>query len=115
MKNFLKKIYWGVTVATFLPMVAFGTDTGSLFSNPLGSSSTLSSMISNIAKYAVQIGATVAVVMIVMSGYKFVTAGGDIKKLDEAKKMFFGTVVGTAILVGAWAIATAVQTTINAL
>lgn len=57
----------------------------------------------------------VIAIMFIVSGFLFVTAGGDTKKLDNAKQTFFGTVIGAAIVLGAWALATAIAGTIQGL
>jgi hypothetical protein len=122
MKDFFKKTYWRITAVIGIfssPLIALGAGdgcdtTGGLFPNPL-STCDLSTLIESFAQYAAQIGATVAVVMIIYSGYKFVAAQGKPAELEKAKDMFKWTVVGTAILLGAWVIATAVQELITGL
>lgn len=63
----------------------------------------------------VRIMMPVIAIMFIVTGFMFVTAGGDEKKLETAKKMFFGTVIGAAIILGAWALATAIAGTIQQL
>ncbi len=58
------------------------------------------------------IGAVVVVFFIIYSGFLFVTAGGDETKLQKAKHTFLWVVVGAAVLLGAWAIALAIQNTV---
>ena len=67
-------------------------------------------LIQSIATAVIQIGAPLAVLALIFAGFKFITGslGGDQKAISEAKKIFWWTLIGTAILVGAWAIATAV-------
>lgn len=60
------------------------------------------------AKLLVQIGIPLATIFIVFAGFKFVSSRGDPKGIEEAKKMLFWTLVGVAVIVGAYAIATAV-------
>ena len=59
------------------------------------------------------IGAMVAVIYIMYAGFLMVTAQGSQKQIDEAKSAFFNAAIGTAILLGAWAISQAIATTIN--
>lgn len=59
------------------------------------------------------IGAMVAVIYIMYAGFMMVTARGNTKQIDEAKSAFFNAAIGTAILLGAWAISQAIATTIN--
>ena len=80
--------------------------------NPL-KSNTFADLIKNIAKIVAQIGFPIAVLAIIYSGFLFVTARGNEKQLEDAKRTFLWTIIGTAILLGAWAIAIAVQTFIT--
>lgn len=63
----------------------------------------------------IPIGAVVAVLMVIYAGFKYVTAGGDSKKIGEAHDALLWAVIGAAILLGAWVISEAIQGTINAL
>ena len=89
--------------------------------NPLGNNTCsangtcLSSFISNIMKFVVQIGSVIVILMLVFVGYKFVVAQGSDSKLTEAKQMLLWTVVGALILLGAQAIALGIQSTVSAI
>ena len=61
------------------------------------------------------IGGVVVVIFIIYSGFLFVTAQGNDEKLKKAKRNFLYVVIGTAILLGAWVIAVAIENTIAAL
>lgn len=61
------------------------------------------------------IGGVVAVVAFIWTGFLFVMAQGDPTKLKTAKTALWYTVIGTAILLGAWAIANVIGNTINGL
>lgn len=63
----------------------------------------------------IPIGAVVAVVMIIYSGFLFVTAGGNDAQITKAKESLMWAVIGSAILLAAWVISEAVQGTINQL
>ena len=52
----------------------------------------------------------VAVVIILVAGFKWMTAGGNDDKVSEARKMLFAGVIGLAIILSAWAIAKFVLT-----
>ncbi len=82
--------------------------------NPL-ESDTFAELVENIAKIVAQIGFPIAALAIIYSGFLFVSARGNEKQLEDAKRTFFWTIIGTAILLGAWAIAIAVQTFITEL
>jgi hypothetical protein len=58
------------------------------------------------------IGSIVVVFFIIYAGYLFVTAGGNEKKLETAKKTLLWVLIGSAVLLGSWAIALAVKGTL---
>lgn len=47
----------------------------------------------------------IAVIIILIGGFKWMTAGGGEEKVEEAKKMIFSGIIGLAIVLSAWAIA----------
>ena len=47
----------------------------------------------------------VAVVIILLGGFKWMTAGGNDDKVEEAKKLILSGIIGMAIIMSAWAIA----------
>jgi hypothetical protein len=55
-----------------------------------------------------KIGMPLAALMIILSGFMFVKARGNPEELKKAKAMFVWTLVGTAIIIGSYVIATAV-------
>lgn len=75
--------------------------------NPIQAES-FAEVVRNIAKLMTQIGLPIAALFLVWSGFLFVSARGDATKLETAKSTFYWTVIGTALIVGAYAIATAV-------
>lgn len=48
----------------------------------------------------------IAVVIILLAGFKWMTAGGNEDKVGEAKKLMGAGVIGLAIVLSAWGIAT---------
>jgi len=89
--------------------------------NPLGTGSCsnngdcLSSFLTSILQFVVRIGAIVVVFMLVYVGFLFVTARGNEIKITAARTALLWTVVGALILLGAQAIAMAIQATVKAL
>lgn len=61
------------------------------------------------------IGGVIAVVMIIYSGFLFVTARGSDTQIKKAKDALLWAVIGAAILLGAWVISQAIGTTIDQL
>lgn len=52
----------------------------------------------------------VAVVIILIGGFKWMTASGDEGKVDEAKKLMYQGVIGLAIILSAWGLTIFVMT-----
>ena len=52
----------------------------------------------------------VAVLIIMIGGFKWMTAGGETSKIDDAKKYFYGGITGLVIILSAYAIASFVIT-----
>lgn len=111
MKNILRKTYYWfiINIVLIIPGTA-GAD-GNL-SNPLNSSSFVE-VVGKVADFAAKIGVPIAAVFIIYSGFLFVTARGSEDKLKSAKETFTWTIIGTAILMGAWVLAKAITTTIK--
>lgn len=61
----------------------------------------------------VPIGGIVATLAIVYSGFLFVTAQGNPEKLSQARSAFTWAVIGGLIILGAWAIAQAIEATMD--
>lgn len=76
---------------------------------------TLYDFIKAVLTIVVKVGIPVATVFIIWSGFLFLTAQGDETKLTKAKHSFVWACVGTAVLLGAWVLATAIKGTIDAL
>lgn len=61
------------------------------------------------------IGGIVAVLAFIWSGFMFVTAQGDEKKIEQARTALLYTAVGTAILLGARVLTGVLENTINSI
>lgn len=82
--------------------------------NPLNACS-FSALIESITRIVAQIGVPVAVFFIIYAGFLFVTARGSEDKLKTAKKTLLWTIIGVALILGAWAIARAIRSFIGTL
>jgi len=94
--------------------VASSCDPGK-FCNPLGSVNSFSDLVSAILKIVVSFGIPIAALAIIFSGFLLVVAQGNEEKLKTAKSAFLWSVIGTAVLLGAWAISSAIGTTVSSL
>ena len=105
-----------IFILVFIVVLGFGLAhfVSADLKNPLDSD-TFAELVENVAKIVAQIGFPIAALAIIYSGFLFVTAQGNEKQLQDAKRTFLWTIIGTAILLGAWAIAIAVQTFITGL
>ncbi|MFA5841855.1 MAG: pilin [Candidatus Paceibacterota bacterium] len=79
--------------------------------NPIGSTS-LSAFLGKIADAVLKVGVPIAAIFIIFAGFKFVTAAGDEKAIKDAKQIFWYTIIGTAILLGASLLAKVLTTTV---
>jgi len=76
---------------------------------------TIEEAISLFMDAVVKIAIPFIVVFFIWAGLKFILAQGNATKLEEAKKMFWYTVIGTLLILGAWAITDAIVGTINSI
>ncbi len=80
--------------------------------NPLKFNS-IQALVLETVKVATTIGFYIAVFFIIYSGFLFVKARGNPKEIEDAKKTFMWTVIGTAVLLGANVVARVIQGTIT--
>lgn len=83
--------------------------------NPLGTITNFGDLVNKIADIVMAIGIPVAAVFIIYAGFLFVTARGNEEQIKKAKTTLYWAIIGTALVVGAKVIATALQGTISAL
>jgi hypothetical protein len=80
--------------------------------NPLGTNS-VQGLLLKIMDLVVKVGSIIVVFFIIYSGYKFVTARGNESEVTKAKDIFWATIIGGAILLGADVIANVVVNTVK--
>lgn len=86
------------------------------FDNPLRTGDTLYDFIQLIInEVVIPIGGVVSVLYIIYAGFMFVTAQGNPAKIEIAKKALLYGAIGAGVILGAWAIANAIEGTINQL
>ena len=82
--------------------------------NPLSSSiDTIPKFIETILNMVLVVGVPIVALAIIYSGFLFVSAQGNSKKISEAKTTLKYTLIGAALLLGSWVIAQAIQGTIT--
>lgn len=80
--------------------------------NPLGDQ-TLIQFLNSIVEILVTIGIPIIIIMVIYSGFLFVTAQGNPEKLAKAKKAIMWTFIGAMILLGAEILSGAISETIT--
>ena len=93
----------------------FGGDkTGGEFASAAGlGSGNLVDTISQIIRVALGFLGVVAVVIILLGGFKWMASGGNDEKLKKAKQLIFSGIIGLVIVLSAYAIASFVITQIS--
>jgi len=77
-------------------------------------SADLKNTVINILQWVLGILALVAVVMIIIGGFQWMTASGNEERIEKAKKVISAAVIGLIIVLLAWAIVIfVVGTTVN--
>ncbi|MHB1163176.1 MAG: hypothetical protein ACYCZZ_01445 [Minisyncoccota bacterium] len=80
-----------------------------------GNGNCLMAFLNSILQFVIQIGVVVVILMLVYVGFLFVTARGEPGKITTARTALLWTVIGALILLGAQAIASGIQATVQAL
>lgn len=89
-----------------------GCNSAGGFTNPLQFCS-LQEFLTAVLGVVVDIGFPIVVVAIIWTGFLFVKAQGNPDALTIAKKAFFWTLVGALLVLGAFALSTLVQGTVD--
>jgi len=120
-KNTLKKIAIGAVTASVLvlPFIAFAAEAellGLNYATAIGlGTKDVRETISSIIRAFMGLLGIIAVCIILLGGFKWMTAAGNEEKVGEAKKLIISGVIGLVIIMSAYAIATfVVGSVINA-
>lgn len=81
--------------------------------NPLGNISTVQEFIERLLNIVITIGVPIVALAIIYTGFLFVTAQGNADKLKTAKNALVYTLIGAALVLGAWVLAKAIVNTVN--
>jgi cytochrome bd-type quinol oxidase subunit 1 len=79
---------------------AQGVDIGKTFS-PAASFPTFGDLVSIILKNAFVIAGVIAFILLIITGFRFIVGGGDVKKFEEAKKNISIILVGLVLVASA--------------
>lgn len=87
-----------------------------MLTNPLGDKiNSIPAFIQTLLEGVIKIGIPIVALAIIYCGFLFVEARGNSEKLGKAKDALLYTLIGAAILLGSWAIATLISNTVLAL
>ncbi len=116
-KNLLIAIL--VLFLVLIPVISFA-QTGNInpiakIENPLANTSTINDFIRVLLEGVLKIGIPIVALAVIYSGFLFVKAQGNPEAITKAKDAILWTLVGAAVLLGAWAIAKLVADTVLAL
>lgn len=97
--------------------VAPGTTSITKVENPLANSgvNSVDGFLEKILGIVIKLAIPIVTFFIIYAGFKFVMAQGNEKKLEEAKTTFYYALIGAAILLGAWGLASIIKETIISL
>ena len=110
--NIARMTLVGVSATAMLlapAMVGAAADPNDLFGLPSATDAGLTNQdltvtVSKLIKVALSLLGIVALVIVLMGGFKWMTAGGSDEKVKEAKKLIFQGIIGLAIVLSAFSI-----------
>lgn len=107
-----------VVVFTITPIFSFAQVTGGTpcvisgkLCNPI-KQDTITGFLQNLLENVLEIGIPIIVLAVIYCGFLFVAARGNPEELTKAKSALLYTLIGAAILLGAWALALLIQSTV---
>jgi len=83
-----------------------------MIENPTGVNS-ISEFIQRVLEAMVRLGVVVVALFILIAGYMYISARGNVSKLSEAHENFKYVMYGAVLILGAWVIATIIGGTVT--
>jgi hypothetical protein len=116
--NFIKKNWQKFTLALyafFAPAISFAQNANCTtgICNPIPNVTSIPGFIQVILTAAIQIGLPIVALAVIYSGFLFVAARGNPEKLGKAKDALLYSLIGAALLLGAWALANVIKATVT--
>ncbi len=71
---------------------------------------TTAKLIGALVSFLMKIAIPIAVIMIVVAGFYFITATGDPEKIKTAKKIILWTLIGLIVILSAWGFIEVIET-----
>ncbi len=96
-KKFSKAVISGVSLLSS-PLISFAADNPMGWINNIdGTKTELNVLVVNVLNWMIGAAAVICVVMLIVAGYSYMTAGGDEGKVGKATKTLTNAIIGLAI------------------
>lgn len=114
MKQILKKyskigfVLFSALIIILIPLLTiFGASLN--LENPLGQTSDISTLLSNIVNFLIWLAFPVAAILIVYAGYLYITSAGNEQKVKTAQKALIWALIGFAVVLIASSVPAIIQ------
>lgn len=107
-----KPIDLGSVWANQVPVTGAPGKTGAIITNPLKYEK-VSDLLRSVLGVFVQFATVIAAFFIIYAGFLYVTAQGNKGKVEKATEIFYNTIIGTIIILGAFVILEVINNTIS--
>jgi len=97
-----------------VPPSSVGNNAVYTLENPLGVKN-FCDLVKKLLNIVMAIGVPVAVLFLVWSGFRFIIARGRPEELGKARTNFYYVIIGIAVFLGAWTLATIISATVQTL
>lgn len=95
--------------AGIIPIPSDSQSTGLNILNPLGETSDISTLASNIIKFLIILAIPITAILVVYAGYLYITSAGNEEKVKTAQKALIWAIVGFAVVLIASSIPAIIQ------
>lgn len=99
MRRYLSLLSLFILIAVLIPLTIQAQTV--TIDNPLGPGATFWSLVDKIINFIFTLAIPISAIMIIVAGYRFVTAMGDPAKITTAKQMILWTLIGLLVIISA--------------
>jgi len=98
-----------VAISILVAMPVLGATSTAIFDNPLGKTSDISALVSNIINFLIILAIPITAILVVYAGYLYITSAGNEEKVKIAQKALVWAIIGFAIVLIANSIPAIIQ------
>ncbi len=124
--NFIKRYWESLVISAYFLVLPFSfvyaaganppcDPTQGMICNPVPSITSIPNLIQTILTGVLKIGIPIVALAIIYCGFLFVKARGKPEEITKAKNALLYTIIGAAILLGSWALAQMISSTVLSL